>query len=129
MGVYKTPNNLPYFPFLSKKVCNMNSLFLFSSISSCNLAFAAAKARLQELIEENKNNEFMLQTFFDKKGKYGRLLGVLYTPIEGSEKMFGLTDFSHSLAYDWCPETEYLKYSYNGKLVEEGHAVEYKGKT
>ena len=51
----------------------------------------AAKARLQELIEENKNNEFMLQTFFDKKGKYGRLLGVLYTPIEGSEKMLGLS--------------------------------------
>jgi|TARA_S200002703_G_scaffold21844_1_gene18455 endonuclease YncB( thermonuclease family) len=89
----------------------------------------AAKARLQELIEENKNDEFMLQTFFDKKGKYGRVLGVLYTPIEGPKKMFGLTDFSHSLAYDWCPETEYLKYSYNGKLVEEGHAVEYKGKT
>ncbi len=84
----------------------------------------AAKARLQELIEQDENNEFMVQTSLDKKGKYGRLLGVLYQPTH--HKM-GLTDFSHSLAHDWCPETEYLRYSYNGDLIKEGHATLYEG--
>ena len=37
----------------------------------------AAKARLEELIAEG-NNEFIIETSIDKKGKYGRLLGVLY---------------------------------------------------
>ena len=84
----------------------------------------AAKARLQELIEQDENNEFMVQTSLDKKGKSGRLLGLLYQPTHHT---VGLTDFSHSLAYDWCPETEYLRYSYNGTLVQEGHATLYDG--
>ena len=37
----------------------------------------AAKARLKELIKEGKN-EFIIQTSIDKKGKYGRLLGVIF---------------------------------------------------
>ena len=36
-----------------------------------------AKARLKELIKDGRN-EFMVKTFLDGKGKYGRLLGVLY---------------------------------------------------
>lgn len=45
-----------------------------------------AKARLKELIKDGRN-EFMVKTFLDGKGKYGRLLGVLYN-LEVSEKTF-----------------------------------------
>ena len=62
----------------------------------------AAKARLKEMIKEGQN-EFIVETFIDKKGKYGRLLGEIFRDID-SER------------------------SYNDMLVSEGHAVEYSGR-
>ena len=59
----------------------------------------AAKARLRELIREGRG-EFTVKTFMDRKGKYGRLLGVLYN-------------------LDVNPTT------YNDILVAEGHAKNY----
>ena len=61
----------------------------------------AAKARLKELIKEGKN-QFIVRTSIDKKGKYGRLLGILYQ------------------------DTSYTK-DYNQILLEEGHATYYDG--
>jgi micrococcal nuclease len=69
----------------------------------------AAKARLIELIEEG-NNEFIVETSIDKKGKYGRLLGTLFR-IKSSEKT----------------STASAAQSYNETLLAEGHAVEYLG--
>ena len=60
----------------------------------------ASKARLKELIKEGKN-EFIVETMIDKKGKYGRILGVLWD--------------------------ENKKKNFNDLLVSEGHAVKYKG--
>ena len=62
----------------------------------------AAKARLQELIKDGKN-EFIVKTSLDKKGKYGRLLGELYQSI--------------------APRSNFP--SYNEILLEEGHATIY----
>ena len=61
----------------------------------------AAKARLKELIAENKGN-IILKTAKTAKGKFGRILGNLYT-----EEMY--------------PKT------FNYILIEEGHAREYYG--
>ena len=61
----------------------------------------AAKARLKELLKESKN-EFIVETTIDKKGKYGRLLGELFS-------------------------TDSNRTSYNKMLVREGHATEYYG--
>ena len=61
----------------------------------------AAKARLKEMIKEGQN-EFIVETFIDKKGKYGRLLGEIFRDVD-SER------------------------SYNDMLVSEGHAIEYFG--
>ena len=63
----------------------------------------AAKARLQELIKDGKN-EFIVKTSLDKKGKYGRLLGELYQSIDILTASFP---------------------SYNEILLEEGHATIY----
>ena len=63
----------------------------------------AAKARLQELIKDGKN-EFIVKTSLDKKGKYGRLLGELYQSIDILTASFP---------------------SYNEILLEEGHAKIY----
>ena len=63
----------------------------------------AAKARLKELIREGRG-EITVKTFMDKKGKYGRLLGVLYN-LEVNET------------------------TYNDILVVEGHAEVYNGRT
>ena len=60
----------------------------------------AAKARLTELIEDGKD-EFIVETSIDKKGKYGRILGVIHSPNK--------------------------KKNFNKMLVSEGHAVEYFG--
>ena len=65
----------------------------------------AAKARLQELIKDGKN-EFVVKTSLDKKGKYGRLLGELYQSIDILTASFP---------------------SYNEILLEEGHATVYDG--
>ena len=65
----------------------------------------AAKARLKELLKEGKN-QFIVETSIDKKGKFGRLLGVLYRNEE-------------------CASNKIL--SYNESLVTEGHAVRYHG--
>lgn len=67
----------------------------------------AATARLKELIKEGKD-EFIVKTIIDKKGKYGRLLGILYRE-ESFSSEFDPTDYP----------------SYNQVLVEEGHAIEY----
>ena len=61
----------------------------------------AAKARLKELIKENKN-EFIVETRIDKKGKFGRLLGTLLKEVNSFD-------------------------SFNEILVKEGHATEYYG--
>lgn len=58
----------------------------------------AAKARLKEMLRESKN-KCVIKTRLDKKGKYGRVLGVLYV--------------------DDC--------DLNTKLVKEGHAKKYYG--
>ena len=58
----------------------------------------AAKARLKEMLRESKN-KCVIKTRLDKKGKYGRVLGVLYV--------------------DDC--------DFNTKLVKEGHAKKYHG--
>jgi len=61
----------------------------------------AAKARLKELIRLGKG-QFLVKTFLDKKGKYGRLLGALYN-LEVDQR------------------------TYNDVLLEEGHATAYLG--
>lgn len=65
----------------------------------------AAKARLKELVKEGKSL-VIVRTEIDKKGKFGRLLGRLYHPLEFGQ-LGGL--------------------SYNEILVKEGHAVDYFG--
>jgi|TARA_R110002020_G_scaffold235870_1_gene448179 micrococcal nuclease len=60
----------------------------------------AAKARLEEILE-SFGNKFIIKTFIDKKGKFGRLLGELISP-DGSQNA-------------------------NQMLLEEGHATEYIG--
>ena len=60
----------------------------------------AAKARLQELIK-NTSKKVTIKTELDKKGKYGRILGVI-----------------------WDKEK---KKNFNKVLVSEGHAKKYFG--
>ena len=60
----------------------------------------AAMARLQEMLRESKN-KCVIKTRLDRKGKYGRVLGVLYV--------------------DDC--------DLNAKLIKEGHAKKYYGGT
>ena len=56
----------------------------------------AAKQRLTELLPK----EFIVKTILNKRGKFGRILGVLFIDIDDEK-------------------------SINDILVEEGHAVEY----
>jgi len=58
----------------------------------------AAKARLKEMLSEEKN-KCVIKTRLDKKGKFGRVLGVLYV----NDK------------------------DLNNQLVKEGHAKKYYG--
>jgi len=58
----------------------------------------AAKARLVEMLRKNKN-KCIIKTRLDKKGKYGRVLGVLYVDNK----------------------------DLNAALVKEGHAKRYYG--
>ena len=67
----------------------------------------AAKARLKQLIKEG-NNELLVETSIDKKGKYGRLLGKLFRFYKESSS-----------------GDEFR--SYNEILLEEGHATQYYG--
>jgi micrococcal nuclease len=60
----------------------------------------AAKARLQELIK-NTSKKVIIKTKLDKKGKYGRILGVIWD--------------------------EDKKKNFNKMLVTEGHAKKYLG--
>ncbi len=69
----------------------------------------AAKDRLIQLIQEG-DNEFIVETSIDKKGKYGRLLG----------KLFRIKSTDHVAIAATAK-------SYNDVLLEEGHAVEYFG--
>jgi micrococcal nuclease len=59
----------------------------------------AAKARLKELFKQSKNN-VIIETYVDKRGKYGRLLGVLFNSVDSDRSL-------------------------NQILIDEGHAVEY----
>jgi len=59
----------------------------------------AAKARLKELFKEGKN-KVILETYIDKRGKYGRLLGILFNSADSDRSL-------------------------NQILIDEGHAVEY----
>jgi|TARA_R110000824_G_scaffold112520_3_gene261756 micrococcal nuclease len=60
----------------------------------------AAKARLQELIK-NTSKKVIIKTELDKKGKYGRILGVIWDKDK--------------------------KKNFNEMLISEGHAVKYFG--
>ena len=60
----------------------------------------AAKDRLETLIA-SCDNRCVIKTELDKKGKYGRILGVIHSPNK--------------------------KKNFNRMLVSEGHAVEYFG--
>lgn len=72
----------------------------------------AAKERLKELLKENKN-KCVVRTQLDKKGKYGRLLGILYVDTVNSGTQLDTATLE--------PTTTNL----NKVLLEEGHAVEY----
>ena len=43
-----------------------------------------AKARLKEILKENKNN-LVVQTQLDRKGKFGRVLGIILARYQDSE--------------------------------------------
>ena len=58
----------------------------------------AAKQRLTELL----NGEFVVETILNKRGKYGRVLGVVYNQVEDKTRL-----------------------NINEALVDEGHAVKY----
>lgn len=60
----------------------------------------AAKQRLTELLPK----EFVVETILNKRGKFGRILGVLHVDQEDGSRQ-----------------------NINQTLVEEGHAVEYFG--
>jgi len=59
----------------------------------------AAKARLTELIAK----EFIIETLLNKRGKFGRILGVIHSTLPDSDETFNV----------------------NERLVEEGHAKVY----
>tara|TARA_R110000751_G_scaffold54793_2_gene117760 strand:- start:268 stop:690 length:423 start_codon:yes stop_codon:yes gene_type:complete len=82
----------------------------------------AATARLEELIQEGEN-EFIVETSIDKKGKYGRLLGKLFRMTHEAK---GKTTFKGSLKITEM-DTHLDTRSYNQILIDEGHAVEYFG--
>ena len=56
----------------------------------------AAKQRLTELL----NSEFVVETILNKRGKYGRVLGVVYNLLDDDKRL-----------------------NINEALVEEGHAI------
>ncbi len=55
----------------------------------------AAKAYLEEILPE----KFVIETVYDKKGKYGRVLGILWNDIDDV--------------------------NVNEKMIDEGHAERY----
>ena len=68
----------------------------------------AAKARLREILKENKN-KFILVSH--GVGKYGRCLGEIFVEnTPGKQELY-----------------PYLEVSVNRVLINEGHAVEYHG--
>ena len=66
-----------------------------------------SKARLKELISENKGN-IILKTSKEGKGKFGRILGTLLLTV--GDKEFSVNEFS-----------------INDIMIDEGHAREYFG--
>ena len=60
------------------------------------VAGLAAKARLKEMLKENKN-KCVIKTRLDKKGKYGRVLGVLYVDDKDLNK--ALVKEGHAKVY------------------------------
>ena len=73
-----------------------------------------AKDRLRELIQESKA-PITIQTKFDSRGKFGRVLGTLHSYIQHPEDSF----FDRKSA---------VKVDINKQLVSEGHAVVYMSK-
>jgi micrococcal nuclease len=73
----------------------------------------AAKDRLEELID-NSVEPIIVQTTYDQRGKFGRVIGTLYSHIYQS-----LPDNSI-----WEPFVP-IKSNINFQLISEGHAVEY----
>ena len=65
----------------------------------------AAKLRLIVLIKD----KFLLTTVKDKKGKYGRILGIINVPVKKQIDKNG-------------KKTKHIFVDINKKLVEEGHA-------
>tara|TARA_R100000808_G_C2106795_1_gene122132 strand:+ start:431 stop:805 length:375 start_codon:yes stop_codon:yes gene_type:complete len=78
----------------------------------------ASKARLKELLKQNKNN-CIVKTQLDRKGKFGRLLGTLYVDAV----MDGNAD--PVVAVDPV-SLKPIETNINELLVMEGHAYEYK---
>ena len=56
-----------------------------------------------------KSNKFLLTTVKDKKGKYGRILGIINVPVKKKLDKDG-------------KKTKHIFVDINKKLVEEGHA-------
>lgn len=73
----------------------------------------ASKARLKELLKQNKNN-CIVKTQLDKKGKFGRLLGTLYVDMVMSGKELDTLSLKP------------VETNINELLVMEGHADEYR---
>jgi len=74
----------------------------------------AAKDRLRELIQESKA-PITIQTKFDSRGKFGRVLGTLYSYIQHPED-------------DFFDRKSAVKVDINKQLVSEGHADVYMSK-
>jgi|TARA_B110000467_G_C18334586_1_gene496339 micrococcal nuclease len=73
----------------------------------------AAKDRLEELIDDSVE-PIIVQTTYDQRGKFGRVIGTLYSHIYQN-----LPDNSI-----WDPIVP-VKSNINFQLISEGHAVEY----
>ena len=85
----------------------------------------AAKARLEELIKEGKN-EFKIKTSIDKKGKFGRLLGELF-PIHDRFVSIDASTSDRQFGLPMQIVKSVDNRSYNQILVDEGHALRYFG--
>lgn len=73
----------------------------------------AAKDRLAELIDDSVE-PIIVETVYDKRGKFGRIIGTLYSHIYKT-----LPDNS-----SWDPIIP-VKSNINFQLISEGHAVPY----
>ena len=72
----------------------------------------AAKKRLEELLEKSES-DITVQTQFDSRGKFGRILGTLYSYIKHPGD-------------DFFERKSSVKVDINHQLISEGHAEIYK---